>query len=324
MDRNVEPLRVKTVHGIYKGVTAEQVIKSILIGESQNIQVDGNPAIGGIDVVPPDATATIKQLSIPSGTYVCEVPTYLQEQVSGVYKHGIGTYYQRFNGIPMWFVYPLYDFNRFDNGEEQNVAILYGAPPKFSSGVERTFRVNAGVLEAVITTEKRQVNASDVTQLNDGVGFRFNDQNAYMNKPVIIDDQGNAIGARGNLNQEAAFINRGDGLNFVPVVRNFGTNSYHEISKVSARQATLLQFGWQNSDPSFIYPAMPVKYCYMQDDQFIELKGTVLGVHETSIRQGTLSETDRYLTQCVLSIATELNTKLPEFDEEQSFDPTFT
>src|ERR1700752_132670 len=196
MDRNIEPLRVKMVQGVFRGVTASDLIKSILLGESQKILIDGQPAVIGLDLVEPDNQSINGQVVLSSGTHICEVPTILQEKYKGVYKYGIGTYYQRYyQNTPMWFVFPLFDFDRFDGGSEKNVAIFYSAPPKFTTGIERTYRVNAGVVEIIVTTDKHQINVTDVTQLNEGVGFRLIDSNAFMKKPVLIDEKGSAIGA---------------------------------------------------------------------------------------------------------------------------------
>ncbi|HXQ33706.1 MAG TPA: hypothetical protein VN843_06825, partial [Anaerolineales bacterium] len=128
-------------------------------------------------------------------------------------------------------------------------------------------------------------------------------------------------GARGNLNREVGFVNRGDGLIYAPVVKDISTNSFNETSKVTSRQTTILHFGWEHADESLIYPGMPMKFCYMQNDELCELKGTILGIHAMRMRQGTIAESDRYSTHCILSVAAEINTQLPEYDGEQSFDP---
>lgn len=324
MDRNVEPLRVLTTQGVFRGVTPKQIITALLLGESQGIIVDGQPAVSGLDMVDPDNLALISQLVVPSGTYICEIPTLVQEGIVGVYKFGIGTYFQRFNGKPTWFVYPLYDFDRFDSGKEKNTAIFYSAPANLTSGVERTYRIQGNILQAVINSEKTQKNTTDVTQLNHGVGYRYADQGAFMLKPVIIDSKGQAFGARGNLNQEMGFMQRADGLNYAPVIKNNNTNSYNEMSKVSARQATITNYIWENGDASLIYPGMPSKFVFMQDDDVAELKGTIQGVHESYNRMGTLGQPDRFSTRCMLAVATELNQQLPESDPESSFVPTST
>ncbi len=324
MDRNAEPLRVKMTQGVFRGIGPEEMIKAILLSESQQILVDGKPAAEGLDIVKPDKTKAISQVVLSSGTHMCEVPTMIQENYDGVYKYGIGTFFQRYNGVPMWFVYPLFDFDRFDGREERDVAIFYSAPPKFTQGAERTYRVNPGVLEVVVTTDKHQINVSEIKQLNEGVGFRLMDTDAFMKKPAIIDADGEPVGARANLNREVNLLERKDGLNYVPVIKNFATNPYHETSKIASRTHTLLHFGWDNADETLIYPGMPMKFCYMEDNQYRELKGTILGLQAFRIREGNQIENDRFSTKCVISVATELNTQLPTYDGEKSFDPAAT
>lgn len=315
MDRNVEPLRIKTVHGIFRGITPEALTQSILLGESQKIIVDDKPAASGIDIVTPDRTEINDQVVIASGTFIYEVPTYLQEKAGGFYKYDIGTYFQRYKGETLWFIYPLYNYNRFDEDKERDVMIFYSVPPRYTGGIERTYRIEPGVVEAIVTSNKVQIDASDLSQLNRGVGYRLADAAAFMKKPIQLDEESSAIGARANLNQELVLLERDDGLNYAPVIRDIATNHYLEISKLSARRAALIRFIWENSDASLIYPGMPVKYSFIQNDEVISIKGTILNVHASMMKQGTLSESGRYTTKCVITIATELNTVLPTFEE---------
>lgn len=316
MDRCAEPLRVKTLQGVFRSIKPEDLIKAVLLGESQKILVDGSPAASGLDMFPPDQSTPISQIVIPSGTFMCELPTIIQEESIGVYKYGIGTYFQRFNGVPMWFVFPLYNHDRFDSGTEQKVAVFYSTPDKAGKGVERTYRVNGNVLEVVITGNKMELDNSELTQLNYGTGFRLMDQAAFMKKPILIDENNKAVGARGNLNQEVTFMDRGDGLNFVPTIRNTKTNAYNEISKVSARQTAVVKFIWENADPELIYPGMPMKYCFMQGDEVVEVKGTILGVHGSRRREGSLGEPDRFSSRALVSVATQRNPSVPEYEPE--------
>ena len=322
MDRNAEPLRVKMVQGVFRGVTPADLMKSILLGESQKVLIDGKPSVTGLDLVKPDNQKPIQQVVIPSGTYICEIPTILQEEYTGVYKYGIGTYYQRYgkNQTPTWFIYPLYDFSRFDNGDHKDLAIFYAAPPKYTKHVERTYRVQSGVVQIIVTTSRYQVNVSDIVQLDKGVGFRLPDVNAFMKKPVKIEN-GQAFAARGNLNMEAGYIDRGDGLNHVPMIMDYSTNPYNELSKVSSRQISVLQFGWQNADESLLYPGMPCKYIFIQDDRVCEIRGTILGLQSYRVKEGSMVDYDRYSTNCVVVVATELSTKIPEFSNDVSLDP---
>ncbi len=44
LDRSLEPIRIKTVYGVFRNVTPKQMIHTLLVGESMKIQVDGKPA----------------------------------------------------------------------------------------------------------------------------------------------------------------------------------------------------------------------------------------------------------------------------------------
>lgn len=324
VDRNVEPLRVKMTQGVFRGVAPDQLIKGLLLGESQKVKIDGKPAVEGLDLCKPDKTETSTQVVIPSGTFICEIPTYLQERAGGVYKYGIGTYYQRYKKAgsppserqkPLWFVYPLYDHERFEGGKDRDVVTFFAAPSKLAGGVEKTFRTDSGTVEVVIATDKVTVTGTTVSQLNRGVGYRFADTNAFMKKPVKI-KAGEAEAVRANLNREVGFMERKDGLQYVPVIKDLTSNPYHEISQVSTRQTSLLKFTWENAIADLLYPGMPAKYCYMQDNELAEVKGTVVSVHAATLLLSSIAEHPRYTTHCVVTVATNSNVKPPEYDKE--------
>lgn len=324
MDRNVEPLRVKTTQGVFRGITPKKLITNLLLGESQKVTVDGKPSVEGLDLVDPDRTETNVQVTIPSGTFVCEIPTYIQERANGVYKNGIGTYYQRYNKKPekkkpLWFVYPLYDHERFEGSKGKEVAIFYAVPPKMATRAEKTYKVESGMIEIAIATDKITTNTTNVTQLNHGIGYRLTDSDAYMKKPVKVKDSGEAEGMRANLNREVGFMERKDGLNYVPVIRDITTNPYNEISKVATRQTGILKFIWENAEADYLYPGMPCKYCYMQDNELTEVKGTLVGVHASTVLQSSIAEHPRFTTHCVVLVATDAQVKPPEFDKKVGY-----
>lgn len=320
VDLKVEPLRVKMVQGSYRGIKPADLIKSVMIGESQKVKVDGKPAADGIDLVEPDKKEPSTQIVLPSGTFMFEVPTFIQERCGGVYKNSIGTYFQRYKKKALWFVYPLLDFERFEGSKERDVAVFYSAPPKIAGFVEKTWKVEGGKIEIIVGTEKNFRNTTAVTQLNDGVGFRFMDNNAFMKKPVKINGENEPEAMRANLNREVGFMERKDGLQYAPVIRDITSNVYHETAKVAHRQMGIVKFVWQNSDPDLLYPGMPMKYCFMQDNEPQELFGTILGVHGTTNNLATVAENARYVTHTIVSCAMGTpGLKDPKFKKEIAY-----
>lgn len=169
LNRSLEPLRIKTTGGIFKNVTQTDIIQSVLLGESKNILIDGKPAIDGIDMVSANNDEKVKHAIIPHGTHVTSIPTFFQEQLNGVYNGGIGTYLQSVNNKRIWFIYPLYDYSRFD----QNVKkiIIYAVPKNRFPMIERTYRQQGDITYIAASNQKSYSDSGESGVMNAGSGF---------------------------------------------------------------------------------------------------------------------------------------------------------
>jgi len=315
LDRRVEAFRFKMVDGVYRGATAKQLISALLLGQAQKVQISGTPSADGIDLVEPDNTTVFTQAVFPSGTRAIRVPTYIQERIGGVYKNAIGTYFQTYNDLGLWFVYPLYDHTRFDNNTGRDVVTFYATPKQITTGMERTYLADASSLSIAVTAERLYFSVDDITQMNEGVGFRMVDQTAFTTKPATFDNN-EPVASRANLNREVSFISRDDGLTNSPVVNDYSTNPYSQLSKIAARQTAIVRLTWENANPDLLYPGMPAKYVFMQGENLVEIKGTVQTVEIATVMQSNTLSNTLYLTNCIVTLATEVTTFVPDYEDQ--------
>ena len=307
-DRSLEPLRIKTVYGVFRSVSMKQLIFNLLMGESVKVLVDGKPCVDGIDVVDPDNTALNEEMMVPQGTLIASLPTYLQERGKGVYKGGMGTFLQTYKGKKLWFVYPLYDLNRFNKGKDR--LVIYAVPEGRLDGIDRTYKSESNALYIVATGKKVYHDTGRVNEINEGFGFRMIDANAMMKKPVVIED-GKVLGSRGQLNFEVGSTARKDGMHYAPVLPA-SANPFKEYSKGLQRQCAQVDIVWENALPELIRPGMPCKYVFMDKGQYIEKYGTVLGVYALTKLQGKTLSGSEYRTSCHLSLMMEMHTLQPD------------
>ena len=314
LDRSLEPIRIKTVSGVYKNVTQKQLIQSLLGGESLKITVDGKPSVDGLDLVEPDNSETRKHVIFPDGSLITNIPTYLQEMQGGVYNSGIGTYLQRYNDKKIWFIYPLFNFKRFDESKDDRV-IIYAVPSDKYSGSDRTYIKDGNILKIVATSEKKYQDTADVDYMNKGSGFKLTDARAFMKKPVKLTAAG-PIGARKNLNTEVVIYERKDGLNHAPMLQGAASsNPFKEYSRVNARNNARIDLIWENANFDLLYPGMPCKYVFLDNDKVIELKGTIVFVHAVTALQGQAAIATVYKNVCAITLLTEtrkVTRKLPK------------
>lgn len=311
IDRWLEPFRVKMItSSVFQNKTQKQLLHSITGAESSLIQVDGQPALQGLDIVEPDNTEVRTQIMFPDGKRVVDLPTYLQEKSNGVYNAGIGCYFAYWKELRYWFIYPLYKVSRFD--EDTDKAIFYNVPEERFQGVNRTYKKEGKTLKVACTGAKKYAEATDQYSLNEGVGFRMAAANAYMKKPIEIKEEG-PVGKRTNLNFEVGMAYREDNLNFASwTQQRISSNPFVEYSRFVHRQSARVDVVWEQSDPTLLYPGMPCKYIFLEKNQIKELKGTILFVQTL---EGPISKTPNeniFETISHVTMATETYKEKPE------------
>jgi hypothetical protein len=277
LNRSLEPLRILTVGGVYKQVTMRKLIYSLLGARSQEVLVDGRPAVEGLDLVEPNNQKTYPQITIPQGTLLTSVPSYLQERSMGVYAGGMGSYLQPFAGKIYWFIYPLFDRTRFNTQTKK--LIIYAVPKTRLYGVERTYRLEGNVVYLLATADKVYHDTAEAEYMTDGVGFKMTDAEAIMGKPVLMTEEG-PVGNPAQLTYNVGIKQRDDGLNFAPVAdRSISGNPFAQYAQVLKRSGARIDVEWQNANPDVLYPGMPCKYVFMEGTRLKEYYGVVLYNH---------------------------------------------
>lgn len=309
VDRSFEPLRIKTTGGSIQNTKMEDAIRCFLGHESSKVMINGKPAIDGIDIVPPDNKEVVSHIVIPHGTRVGLVPTILQNKVGGVYNRGLGTYFQTFNGKRIWFVYPTYDTERFD--QKGRKIIFYAVPQERFPNLDRTWDKDGDVIRVLVTAQRKYHDTAELALMNGGSGFRMADARAFMKKPVVLTEEGPKA-SRANLNHEVVIKQRNDGLNYAPVDPGGpSSNLFLQRSEVLSRTLAQIDFVWENGDPNLIYPGMPCKYNYLSQGKIVSLKGTILFVHSFSTRVEKLNASAyREITR--ITIACQPQSKVPD------------
>ena len=152
------------------------------------------------------------------------------------------------------------------------------------------------------TGEVKLKDDSEEQQLNLGNGVRFADANNFMTGFVDTVDN-KAVASRGSNNSEFISVPRLNGNNNVQMSSNpITANPFMEYSKLARRQGNMITLAWENSQPSLIYPGMPVKIMYMDDDDIVTVYGILLKAHSFVQTKGQGMTDNRHLIQTSMSI----------------------
>lgn len=303
MNRSLEPLRIKTVGGIFKQVTQKELIHGLLAGESLKVLVDGKPSVDGLDLVEPDNQEVKAHVIIPHGTPITAIPSHQQERMNGVYTGGIGTYLQNYDNKRLWFVYPLFKTTRFK--EKGKKIIFYAVPQNRFPSVERTYREESEIIYAIATSAKRYQDKAEADMMDSGSGFRQVEARSLMSKPVEMTADG-PVGVRAQLNHEVTKEGRKDGLNYAPMSdRDVSSNPFAQYSRILQKSGGRVDFVWQNAKPSLIYPGMPCKYVFLSGDKVRELQGVVIFNHIMIQLEGEGMTAKNHTTLCQITLFVE-------------------
>lgn len=307
-DRNLEVIRSSILEGgCFRQITGEKLLTSVMMTKANQFIIDGKPSIECFNIVKPDNTEYMGTVNIPSGVKTMLLPTFIQERGLGIYKTGLGTHYQRFNDKPSMFVYSLYDTSRFDEDVER--VVFFAVPQDKLSGVDKTWRKEGKVLYVACTGSQQYNDDSQLGDLNRGVGFRMTDARSMQGRPGIIRDS-EVLADRARLNTEIGTRNRQDGIYYAPVAEA-SANPFKMYSQVAARQVSQTNLVWENSAPDLLYPGMPCKYVFLDQGDYREIKGTVLGKYSVTAVIGAPVTSEVYKTSTHVGMCLEYYDKSP-------------
>ena len=126
----LDKLRTKTISGIFAGKWSDILqacCRAKLLEEPWEKDVDlelvrqrQQHELAGVDVREVDNTKDPKQLLIPTGTRLINLPNYIQRRY-GLYNHSVGSYIERGE----WYIWGLHNTDLYDSSERTiTIALL--------------------------------------------------------------------------------------------------------------------------------------------------------------------------------------------------------
>jgi hypothetical protein len=314
ISRQLEPLRVKTAGGVFEKVKTLDLIKGMMMGESNKIKIEGNKILDSFDIVEPNNKEERKSVMIPHNTLVTALPTYLQEVMGGVYNAGVGSYLQSFSSKITWFVYPLFNVKRFE--EDVKKAIFYAVPRNKYPAVERSYRIDSDFIHIAATGAKVIRNHGESEYMASGSGHRMFDARTVMKKPVNPTEDG-PVGIRKLVNHELVVKAREDNLNYAPPShRAISANPFSQASHTNIKTGSRLDITWLNASPELLYPNMPCKYLYLNNENEVEeLFGVIIAVQIYTKIDGKGVLSDMYSTVAQITVYCKTSDQIAEEPE---------
>lgn len=296
VDKAVEKMRAVMVGGTYRFTTVEKVLRTVMTNASQSVMVEEMQRPKGVTMVPANNQTERDHIIIPQGTDLVGLPAYIQAKCGGVYGAGLGYFYKN----QQWYIYPCYDPNR-DPSNDSTLTII-NVPRNRFQFIERTYRNNNGHVVILAAGDVGVKDLSVAFQLNQGNGTRFSKADNFIDGFGTISDNKLYVSRAANTT-EVVSEQRPNKTNLVRSNDNpITSNSFVAYSKLAKGLGSILSVEWQNSQPSFIFPGMLVRFMYLDGDSVKTLNGVILKSHHFSKLRGKGVVSNQYQTMSSLYI----------------------
>lgn len=299
IDLAIEQFRVKQCGVIIRNMNALEATQGLLTYLSGTlVNLDEESSVKGVQAQIPDNETIRDTIQIPHHIYATRVPSYIQNECGGIYKGGIGLYFQ--NGF--WYLYSEYDWNRFE--QVDRTLTIINLPRRRLPGIERTYLNDRDRLIIIGTGDTNIIDTSEILQLNEGNGVR------YINADRMIDDfHVDGLLDRERVTEELVLTNRRSNMEFAPLTsRRIISNPYPEFTELYKRRGTFVQVVWENANPDLIEPGMQTRYVYSVNDVIKELPAVVVDTSYTTgiVNRGATQK--RFQTQVAITLFMEIPT----------------
>lgn len=297
IDKSFEQLKTLTVGGNFRKVLVEDVVKGVLTKESEKVEVEGNPPIEAVDMVTPNNIEEQDHVVIPQGTKVTLLAKYLQTVAPGIYNTGLACFLDK----KIWYIFPPYDTVSPRN--KQGSLVLYKVPGKRFLGSNRTYRISGDTIYIVGTEYSKFVDDSQAKFANEGNGVMFADAGKILESDPEKSKDNKIVVDRGETNTEALSCKRDDGNDNIQASPNgITSNSYRELSALTARKGGAFTIVWEHANPALLFPGMLTKVFYLDGEEIKEKEGVLLAAHQNIRLLGQGILTDRHTTSIALVV----------------------
>lgn len=302
----IHQIRKTTVGNNYHDISGIELLVFLLTKHSQVTARDSDTSVKGVTVLGRPSKIKKEQIIIPHLTKLVDVGDYIHNNCGGLYSAGFKAYLQK----QQWFVFAPYDLKAYDSSPK--TLTIINIPANRLASTERTYRETPTQVILLVTGQVKHFDFSEQEQLNQGNGVRFVNADAVPAGFVTVENNKMFVNKARNV-QEYLAENRAEGINnVVESPEAITSNPLVEMGRLARRTGSFIQAVWENANDNVIYPGMPVRYLYLQNNRAEELYGTLVGVqaHETATNVNVSNR--RFISNTALTIFVQRAVKLTD------------
>lgn len=296
VELGIDELRLMTVGGIFSQERTIDVIKGLLGIYSSGLNLPEQHRIKGVEERAPNVTEPKKNVIVPQGTALFDVPGYIQKYAGGVYNYGLGFYLHK----RVWYIYPLYNTDQYETSRFRLDILVI--PQNRIEGTSRSWMLKSQTLYVATNGDRDMIDVVDQLFLNKGNGVRYSLASQTFNAWAEV--KGNrAVTDPSKTSAQYIVAGRESKKNAVPFgPRRLTDNVAFETSEITKREGRYFQFAWNNASPRLLYPGMPVKVRYENPSGIEEVYGVLIKAESFATLDTPGDTAERHRENVVLTV----------------------
>lgn len=268
-DEALEKLRPLQTGGIFQMSTTASVLKVLLGGMSESLELPIERKPLGIEMTEPDTLVHKNHIIIQQGTKLVDLPKYLQDHY-GIYNTDCGYFYYN----QYWHIWPLYNTKRFELARKS--LTIVNVPADRFPNIERTYELDGSSLSILSTGNIDVLDMNQMLKYNLGEGTRAIRASAMSGSEGTVTDKGVTVFQRAQSNTEVATSDTFAFKQVTPSTSEVTDNTCRILSRTAVTQGAIINLEWQNANPSLLVPDMPLKFLYLENGVVVQRYGTLL------------------------------------------------
>ncbi len=301
---HLDHLLKQTVGGIFRQTSGANLARLLLVEYSRTDIKDSSTYIKGAQLAPNFSERVMEHIEIPHLTPVVDAPDIIHRNCGGIYPAG----FKHYLWGQHWYLFSPYDVTAYD--KTKRTLTVVNVPASRLRDVERTYRVTPTQVIVLATGDMTHTDNSEQNQLNLGNGVRFVNADLITEGFITVDNNRASVDKSKTVN-EFVVAERPDKLNkILESPRRITSAKYLEYGALAERMGFVIQIAWEHSDHGLLYPGMPVKFMYTQNNVAEQLMGVLLGCHTFHMPVTSNIRATKLVAKTALTIFLQRNVKL--------------
>lgn len=266
--------------GQFLNSTTADVVRNAISLHCAEMEIDDDEKLLGVDIHHSASQDVQPTVVIEHGTNLYDLADIMQKRAGGVFPTGMA----QFIKDKIWYVYPPYDTQGYDEAREK--VVLISVPAKRFPFLDKTYITEGGITTVLCTGAKAV--QSDKHQLQDTYGNGAIYSDARQMVSGFAKEKGNVVLAKRSENN-AEFVSEeshDNKNNLRKIGEGITANPYLSTTRLARAQGHFYTLEWQNCDTDLLKPGLNIKIMYIDQDEVREINGVLLKCHKHTMLNG--------------------------------------